>query len=90
MNSEESTPHRARRLGKEYAETYHDRWSNEGRKWIRFAFAKGYQMSCKDQAEEAQAIDDAILALDNGEMTEDDFFEQYLNPWLEKIDQRAA
>lgn len=59
ITTEETTPQRARRLGREYADTFHDRWSGDGRKWIRFAFAKGYQKSCEDLSD---AVDKAIVS----------------------------
>lgn len=57
MTNEETTPQRARRMGREYADTYHDRWSHEGRKWIRFAFARGYQTACENIADDIDGIE---------------------------------
>lgn len=86
---EETTPHRARRLGREYAETFHDRWSPDGRKWIRFAFAKGYEAACKDQAFEANAMDVAVTEWELGVISDEELVNGYLDPWLEKIQGRV-
>jgi hypothetical protein len=56
--TEETTPQKARRMGREYAEQYHDRWSHDGRKWIKYAFARGYQTACENLADEIDALVD--------------------------------
>lgn len=58
-NNEETVPQRARRMGKDYADTFHDRWSNDGRKWIKFAWTKGYQGACEDMSD---GVDSALSA----------------------------
>lgn len=63
-NTDETIPQRARRKGKDYADTYHDRWSHEGRRWIKFAFARGYQAACEDIADDIDRLDIDINALD--------------------------
>lgn len=58
MTIEETIPQRARRKGKEYAERFHDRWSATGKKWIRYAFARGYQEACHNIADDIDALVD--------------------------------
>lgn len=84
----ETTPQRARRMGKEYAETYHDRWNADGKKWIRFAFTKGYQAACEDQAEEAVAIHAAIDAWEAGG-DDEALVNEHIDPWLDAIFDRG-
>lgn len=68
--TEETTPQRARRFGKDYADRFHDQWSNKGRNWIRLAFAAGYMKACEDllaaidDIEETLVYDDYIAQLD--------------------------
>lgn len=89
MSNEESTPQRARRLGAEYANQYHPAWSVNGRKWIKYAFQRGYQMACIDQAREAEAISDAV---DEWEAGGDDeqLVNEHIDPWLDRIRARVA
>ena len=80
--SEETTPQRARRLGKAYADEFFDRWNASGRKWIKIAFGKGYQTACENIADEIDALTDS---------TEDiDIYVKQVNAILDRYDTRPA
>ena len=61
VDDKETTPQRARRLGREYAKAFHGRWSAKSRHWITFAYARGYEQACKDIDAEAAPLDVAII-----------------------------
>jgi len=59
MNYEETTPHRARRMGREYVNRYHGQWGDSGRKWLTLAFSRGFQAACEELADHIdELIDD--------------------------------
>lgn len=86
--TEETTPQYARRLGKEYAERFHDQWSHADRNWIRMAFARGYERACIDQAAEAEKIGRVVDGWDDEAVTDADLL-SVLDAWLERIFERA-
>lgn len=79
--TEETTPQRARRLAREYVGRFHEKWSSERKKWLRLAFAKGYQAACEDIADAIDAIPETLCY--------DDYAED-LGTILDRFDTRMA
>lgn len=88
MTNVESTPKRARRMAREWTDKWFTQWSAAKLKWIRFAFCKGYEAACVDQAAEATVIDDAIAQWEKDSDAE--ALVTILDAWLERIEQRVA
>lgn len=81
--TEESVAHHARKLGREYADTFHPTFTSTGKKWIRYAFARGYQQACIDNAEAAKPLDEAVQEF---EESEEEFDFDALYDYLEYVD----
>ena len=86
--TEETTPQKARRLAKEWASQWFDKWPEKSRKWLRFAFTKGYQACCEEQAAEVGEMDDAIAQWE--EDGDAEALVNALDAWLERIEARAG
>jgi hypothetical protein len=58
MTDNENVKQHARRLAKEYAGEHLAEWDAHDKKWMQYAFTKGYKAACEDIAED---IDDLGL-----------------------------
>jgi hypothetical protein len=81
-DSNETTPQRARRLAKEYAGEFLSEWNPHDRKWMQYAWTRGYQGACEDLADTIDALVDRI------EPGDYDALVAALDALLDRIDSR--
>lgn len=76
-STEESTPKRARRLGREYVAQFFADWRTAARNKVAFAFERGYWACWNEIAEKLDEIDNAPSDGDRDDLVDDlldDFF----------------
>lgn len=86
-NEIETVAQYARRKAAEYVEQFHPNWASKGKKWLKYAFANGYKQACIDHANEADAIDRAVVAWEQDGDAE--ALATAVDAWLERIFARA-